>query len=126
MRTRWALALALVLSACSKPKDAEGTNPSVSESATASSGKRLYRAPTPAASLDMVASEGGWSLHARAATGCSDQKCTGEKCGPLCSQYVEERFKSFATVGQKNRLYFACFGGCLAGYPDGGVADAGH
>lgn len=118
--------MGLMLFACSKPKDPEATNPATTESVTTSSGGRRYRAPAPASSLDMVASEGGWSLHAGAATGCSDQKCIGQKCGPLCTQYVEERFKTFATVGQKNRLYFACFGSCLAGPPDGGATDAGH
>lgn len=124
---RWAVALTLAVAfvACSKPKDPEAENPAPTQSTVVKTG-RLHRAPPPSNALDMQASEGGWSLHASAATGCSDQKCIGQKCGPLCTQYIEERFKTFATVGQKNRLYFACFGSCLAGPPDGGVPDAAH
>jgi hypothetical protein len=119
---KWALALALALVACSK-KNPEGDNPA----STQGSASGFSQAPpAPTSSAVMRAAEGGWSLHATAAQGCSDKKCMGPKCEPLCSRYVEERLGPFQTPSQKSRLYFVCFGSCLAGPPDGGTADAGH
>jgi hypothetical protein len=119
---RRALALGLLVIACQKPKDPQGDVPASTNAPLASSGGgRLYRAPPASSALDLQASEGGWSLHPTAAKACpdagADKKCLGEKCGPLCSRWIDEKFKSFATTGQKNRLYFACFGSCLAGGP---------
>lgn len=120
---RWAFAFALTLLACSKPKGPEGDN---SASTQGSTGGFSQAPPAPANSAVTRAAEGGWSLHASAAKGCSDQKCIGPKCEPLCARWVEEHLGPFKVPGQKTRLYFVCFGSCLAGPPDGGTADAGR
>ncbi len=132
----WLFTAVVVLAGCSKKGDGESssngqdaTTPRFSMSSqpwrtSGTVGGSLAAAP-PSATVtepDPVArsSAAGRELHADVAKGCSDQKCFGEKCGPLCVRFMDEKYKTFTTVSQRNRVYFACFGACLGGSLDGG------
>jgi hypothetical protein len=111
-----ALAVGVLLLACSKKTESTSASSALPPASPAP-----HSAAPPVGSRDAIAEQGGWSLHAGAASSCgTDKKCLGEKCGSLCQRFLDEQFKTFATVGQRNRLYFACFGTCLAGPPDAG------
>lgn len=131
-RRRLALALApiLALTGCKDGKDPAGRGEPAASTPKVALSQQPWRqnpeslpAPAPAGSgsmLDGREEAAGYKMHADAANGCNgDKKCIGTRCGPLCTSWMNETYKTFRSVNQRNEVYFACLGACLAG-PDGG------